>query len=103
MPNLDSAYWANLERVEKQVELLKTLLKEKDLPDSLNDPQHRKDSINVAHFASKLYDISCELSALSEEMMVGDEVEKRWDAKPENCYESIEEKRQDHGVYARNH
>ena len=102
MQNLDADFTNNLKKIRDEVRKLnKHINFDMSLPDDLNSPcQH--DAEDVREFAQKAYDIAVEITGLSEELMVGDEVEKIWEEKPVNCYSDIEEKRQDHGVYQRN-
>lgn len=101
MINLDAEFTDNLKKIrEKSRELSKHLNEDTGLPDDLNSPcQH--DAETVKHFADTAYELACDISSLGEQLMVGDEVEKIWEEKPENCYADIEEKRNDHGVYQR--
>ena len=88
-------------RVGDIIELLEQHWKTRDLPDDVNSPQRAIDSANVTNWATKLDDFELELSELAESLKVGTLIEKRWEEREENCYEDIEEKRQDHGVRPR--
>ena len=88
-------------RVGDIIELLEQHWKTRDLPDDVNSPQRAIDSANVTNWATKLDDFALELSELAESLKVGTLIEKRWEEREENCYEDIEEKRQDHGVRPR--
>ena len=103
MKSLDEEFTKNFLEVRKTVEALNRILKTsaEKLPDDITDCANWDEAAEVNFIANKVYDLGCEISELGEKLMVGTEVEKLWNEKPENCYADIEEKRNDHGVYQR--
>ena len=92
MQNLDKAFDENLGKIREEVRKLGVFLNvDTGLPNDLNSPcQH--DADDVRKFAKEAYGMAVEILNLSEELMVGDEVEKIWEEKPENCFQSEHEK-----------
>ena len=96
------------QRAEEIVGMLERHFKENSLPD-VNNPKDPTDAdfsistcaTNLNWFANKLEGLALELGELAEYMKVGTQMEKAWEEREENCYEDIEEKRQDHGVRPR--
>ena len=92
MQNLDRAFDVDLKKIREEVRKLGVYLNDgTGLPDDLNAPcQH--DAENVRAFAQKAYDMAVEILNLSEQLMVGDEVEKIWEERPENCFQDAHQK-----------
>ena len=92
MQNLDRAFDVDLKKIREEVRKLGVYLNDgTGLPDDLNSPcQH--DAENVRAFAQKAYDMAVEILNLSEQLMVGDEVEKIWEERPENCFQDAHQK-----------
>jgi len=105
MKSLDDEFTKNFLEVRKTVEALSQMLKAsaKILPDDITDCANLDEVTEVKFIANKVYDLGCKIADIGEKLMVGTEVEKLWDEKPENCYPDIEAKRNDHGVFARDH
>ena len=92
MQNLNRKFDVSLKKIREEVRKLGVFLNvDTGLPDDLNSPcQH--DAETVKQFAQVANDMAVEITSLSEELMVGDEVEKIWEEKPENCFQSEHEK-----------
>tara|TARA_R100000700_G_C3145803_1_gene126095 strand:+ start:234 stop:494 length:261 start_codon:yes stop_codon:yes gene_type:complete len=84
MQNLDNEYWNKLQQLEELTDKLKKEIQENDLPEQLNCPKSDEDGLKVNNFADRIYNLGCEITNLSEELMVGQGVE-------ENYYDKLEE------------
>lgn len=101
MRDLELEFTEALKEMEEKLELLNLINRERTLPDDLNNPSGEIDATNVTWFSDKVYELGGDIMNLGEKMMLGGEVQERWDNREENCYRDIEEKRNDHGVYQR--
>lgn len=86
MQGLDNEYWDRLQSLEKLVDKLKQEIQENDLPSQLDWPESDEDGLKVNNFANRVYDLGCNITDLSEKLMVGREVQ-------ENYKDKLEEER----------
>lgn len=84
MKNLDNEYWDKLQQLEDLADKLKLEIADNDLPDQLNSPESDEDGLAVNNFANKIYDLGCDITDLSEELMVGREVHENYYNKKED-------------------
>lgn len=78
MQNINGQYWDNFEKLKDLVVKIGKEMAESDLPDDLNSPKSDEDSLNVNNFANRIYDLGCEITDLSEKLMVGRGVQENY-------------------------
>ncbi len=84
--NIDEEWEANRTKAEKILEAIKYALThpaeaaKSELPADLDNPESQTEVDAVNEFATHCYDKACELSAVFEEMMVGDWVQYELDS-----------------------
>ena len=78
MQNLDNDYWDRLQELEKLTNRLQKEIQENDLPEQLNSPKSDEDSLKVNNFANRIYDLGCDITDLSEKLMVGRGVQENY-------------------------
>jgi len=78
MQNLDHEYWDRLQELEKLTNRLQRELQENDLPEQLNSPKSDEDSLKVNNFANRIYDLGCDITDISEKLMVGRGVQENY-------------------------
>ena len=83
MQNLDNDYWDRLQELEKLTNRLQREIQENDLPEQLNSPKSDEDSLKVNNFANRIYDLGCDITDLSEKLMVGRGVQENYNDKRE--------------------
>ena len=84
MQNLDNEYWDRLQQLEDLTDKLKQEIQENDLPDQLDAPESDEDGLRVNNFANRIYDLGCDITDLSEKLMVGREVQENYNNKRED-------------------
>ena len=84
MQNLDHEYWDRLQQLEKLTDRLTREIQENDLPDQLNSPESDEDSLRVNNFANRIYDLGCDITDISEKLMVGRGVQENYNDKRED-------------------
>ena len=84
MQNLDNEYWDRLQQLEKLTNRLTREIQENDLPDQLNSPESDEDGLRVNNFANRIYDLGCDITDLSEKLMVGRAVQENYEDKRED-------------------
>ena len=84
MQNLDNEYWDRLQQLEKLTNRLTREIQENDLPDQLNSPKSDEDGLRVNNFANRIYDLGCDITDLSEKLMVGRAVQENYEDKRED-------------------
>ena len=84
MQNLDNEYWDRLQQLEKLTNRLTREIQENDLPDQLNSPESDEDGLRVNNFANRIYDLGCDITDLSEQLMVGRAVQENYEDKRED-------------------
>ena len=84
MQNLDHEYWDRLQHLEDLTDKLKQEIQENDLPDQLDAPESDEDGLRVNNFANRIYDLGCDITDLSEKLMVGREVQENYNNKRED-------------------
>ena len=84
MQNLDNEYWDRLQQLEKLTDRLTREIQENDLPDQLNSPESDEDGLRVNNFANRIYDLGCDITDLSEKLMVGRGVQENYNDKRED-------------------
>ena len=78
MQNLDNEYWDRLQELEKLTNRLQKEIQENDLPEQLNSPKSDEDSLKVNNFANRIYDLGCDITDISEKLMVGRGVQENF-------------------------
>ena len=78
MQNLDNDYWDRLQELEKLTNRLQREIQENDLPEQLNSPKSDEDSLKVNNFANRIYDLGCDITDISEKLMVGRKVQENY-------------------------
>ena len=71
MQSLDNDYWDRFQELEKLTNRLQREIQENDLPEQLNSPKSDEDSLKVNNFANRIYDLGCDITDISEKLMVG--------------------------------
>ena len=84
MQNLDNEYWDRLQQLEKLTNRLTREIQENDLPDQLNSPKSDEDGLRVNNFANRIYHLGCDITDLSEQLMVGRGVQENYNDKRED-------------------
>ena len=84
MQNLDNEYWDRLQQLEKLTNRLTREIQENDLPDQLNSPKSDEDGLRVNNFANRIYDLGCDITDISEKLMVGRAVQENYEDKRED-------------------
>jgi len=84
MQNLDHEYWDRLQQLEKLTDRLTREIQENDLPDQLDAPESDEDGLRVNNFANRIYDLGCDITDLSEKLMVGRGVQENYNDKRED-------------------
>ena len=84
MQNLDHEYWDRLQQLEKLTDRLTREIQENDLPDQLNSPESDEDGLRVNNFANRIYDLGCDITDISEKLMVGRGVQENYNDKRED-------------------
>ena len=84
MQNLDHEYWDRLQQLEDLTDKLKQEIQENDLPDQLNSPESDEDGLRVNNFANRIYDLGCDITDISEKLMVGRAVQENYEDKRED-------------------
>ncbi len=84
MRNLDNEYWDRLQQLEDLTDKLKQEIQENDLPDQLNAPESDEDGLKVNNFANRIYDLGCDITDISEKLMVGRAVQENYEDKRED-------------------
>ena len=78
MQNLDNDYWDRFQELEKLTNRLQREIQENELPEQLNSPKSDEDSLKVNNFANRIYDLGCDITDISEKLMVGREVQENY-------------------------
>ena len=78
MQNLDNDYWDRFQELEKLTNRLQRELQENDLPEQLNSPKSDEDALKVNNFANRIYDLGCDITDISEKLMVGRGVQENY-------------------------
>jgi len=84
MQNLDHEYWDRLQQLEDLTDKLKLEIAENDLPDQLDAPESDEDGLRVNNFANRIYDLGCDITDISEKLMVGRGVQENYEDKRED-------------------
>ena len=84
MQNLDNEYWDRLQQLEDLTDKLKLEIAENDLPDQLDAPESDEDGLRVNNFANRIYDLGCDITDISEKLMVGRGVQENYNDKRED-------------------
>ena len=84
MQNLDNEYWDRLQQLEKLTNRLTREIQENDLPEQLNSPKSDEDGLRVNNFANRIYDLGCDITDISEKLMVGRAVQENYEDKRED-------------------
>ena len=84
MQSLDNEYWDRLQQLEDLTDKLKLEIAENDLPDQLDAPESDEDGLRVNNFANRIYDLGCDITDLSEKLMVGRGVQENYEDKRED-------------------
>jgi len=84
MQNLDNEYWDRLQQLEDLTDKLKLEIAENDLPDQLDAPESDEDGLRVNNFANRIYNLGCDITDLSEQLMVGRGVQENYNDKRED-------------------
>ena len=84
MQNLDHEYWDRLQQLEDLTDKLKLEIAENDLPDQLDAPESDEDGLRVNNFANRIYDLGCDITDISEKLMVGRGVQENYNDKRED-------------------
>ena len=84
MQSLDNEYWDRLQHLEDLTDKLKQEIQENDLPDQLDAPESDEDGLRVNNFANRIYDLGCDITDLSEKLMVGRGVQENYNDKRED-------------------
>ena len=84
MQSLDNEYWNRLQHLEDLTDKLKQEIQENDLPDQLDAPESDEDGLRVNNFANRIYDLGCDITDISEKLMVGRGVQENYNDKRED-------------------
>ena len=84
MQSLDNEYWDRLQQLEDLTDKLKQEIQENDLPDQLDAPESDEDGLRVNNFANRIYDLGCDITDISEKLMVGRGVQENYEDKRED-------------------
>lgn len=84
MQSLDNEYWDRLQHLEDLTDKLKQEIQENDLPDQLDAPESDEDGLRVNNFANRIYDLGCDITDISEKLMVGRGVQENYNDKRED-------------------
>ena len=84
MQSLDNEYWNRLQYLEDLTDKLKQEIQENDLPDQLDAPESDEDGLRVNNFANRIYDLGCDITDISEKLMVGRGVQENYNDKRED-------------------
>ena len=84
MQSLDNEYWDRLQQLEDLTDKLKLEIAENDLPDQLDAPESDEDGLRVNNFANRIYDLGCDITDISEKLMVGRGVQENYEDKRED-------------------
>ena len=84
MQSLDHEYWDRLQHLEDLTDKLKQEIQENDLPDQLDAPESDEDGLRVNNFANRIYDLGCDITDISEKLMVGRGVQENYNDKRED-------------------
>ena len=84
MQSLDNEYWDRLQQLEDLTDKLKLEIAENDLPDQLDAPESDEDGLRVNNFANRIYDLGCDITDISEKLMVGRGVQENYNDKRED-------------------
>ena len=84
MQSLDNEYWDRLQQLEDLTDKLKLEIAENDLPDQLDAPESDEDKLRVNNFANRIYDLGCDITDISEKLMVGRGVQENYNDKRED-------------------
>ena len=84
MQSLDNEYWDRLQQLEDLTDKLKQEIQENDLPDQLDAPESDEDGLRVNNFANRIYDLGCDITDISEKLMVGRGVQENYNDKRED-------------------
>ena len=84
MQSLDNEYWDRLQQLEDLTDKLKLEIAENDQTDQLDAPESVEDGLRVNNFANRIYDLGCDITDLSEKLMVGREVQENYNNKRED-------------------
>ena len=84
MQSLDNEYWDRLQQLEDLTDKLKLEMAENDLPDQLDAPESDEDGLRVNNFANRIYDLGCDITDISEKLMVGRGVQENYNDKRED-------------------
>ena len=84
MQNLDHEYWDRLQQLEDLTDKLKLEIAENDLPDQLDAPESDEDGLRVNNFANRIYNLGCDITDISEQLMVGRGVQENYNDKRED-------------------
>tara|TARA_B100001123_G_scaffold337568_1_gene381916 strand:+ start:265 stop:534 length:270 start_codon:yes stop_codon:yes gene_type:complete len=78
MQNINGEYWDNYRKLKDLVVKIGQEMAENDLPEDLNSPKSDEDSLNVNNFADRIYRLGCEITDVSEKLMVGRGVQENY-------------------------
>ena len=84
MQSLDNEYWDRLQHLEDLTDKLKQEIQENDLPDQLDAPESDEDGLRVNNFANRIYNLGCDITDLSEQLMVCRGVQENYEDKRED-------------------
>ena len=84
MQSLDNEYWDRLQHLEDLTDKLKQEIQENDLPDQLDAPESDEDGLRVNNFANRIYNLGCDITDISEQLMVGRGVQENYNDKRED-------------------
>ena len=84
MQSLDNEYWDRLQHLEDLTDKLKQEIQENDLPDQLDAPESDEDGLRVNNFANRIYNLGCDITDISEQLMVGRGVQENYEDKRED-------------------
>ena len=84
MQSLDNEYWDRLQQLEDLTDKLKLEIAENDLPDQLDAPESDEDGLRVNNFANRIYNLGCDITDISEKLMVGRAVQENYNDKRED-------------------
>ena len=84
MQSLDNEYWDRLQQLEDLTDKLKLEIAENDLPDQLDAPESDEDGLRVNNFANRIYNLGCDITDISEQLMVGRGVQENYEDKRED-------------------
>ena len=84
MQSLDNEYWDSMQQLEDLTDKLKLEIAENDLPDQLDAPESDEDGLRVNNFANRIYNLGCDITDISEQLMVGRGVQENYEDKRED-------------------